>query len=524
MKESLRLIKDKFRFVYFRYLLIATTTILSYSYLRWMLDFRLGVLHLKEDLLDFWIPFILPLLPTAIWLRKPLRILNLKGKNDNGYFFYQFIVSISIAVPIIIAQGYIKSAGSELHEIKSIYEVNKVKSTDCFKIEDITFERKLWGLHRNARTRGRHNEDLIFNNYFVVPITDSKHNIVKPDHRYWLGVKYNETNSNRSSDDVKEKNWQRFYHESMEKFNTMDLGSFEYLKALAYSDDKDGYIESVKSRIKKVDEDNLIILIAEDEPFSQRLGKKFPWILGSFGIGAVVFLLMVLLAPIDKDGLKRVRQHRPLKEDDFKDFIKFLIPSGDELVTALLIDINILIFIGMVISGLNIVSPTGPELMKLGALRRTEVLDGQFWRLFSSMFLHVGMMHLIMNSFGIAITCGLIEGTLGRKRTIIAYIISGVGASLASILIHEHTISVGASGAIFGMMGVMLAFVATKADRGSRVIFLPLVGFYGGISLLIGFLGGIDNAAHIGGLIVGFITGLIIIYTNEDEFLMDIEK
>ena len=81
MKQGLHYIKDKFRFIYFRYLLIATITILVYSYLRWMFDFKLGVLHLKEDLLDFWIPFILPFLPTAIWLRKPLRILNLNGKT-----------------------------------------------------------------------------------------------------------------------------------------------------------------------------------------------------------------------------------------------------------------------------------------------------------------------------------------------------------------------------------------------------------------------------------------------------------
>lgn len=100
---------------------------------------------------------------------------------------------------------------------------------------------------------------------------------------------------------------------------------------------------------------------------------------------------------------------------------------------------------------------------------------------------------------------------MGRLRTLIAYVLSGIGASLASIYWHENTISVGASGAIFGMMGVMIALLITKKDNGAGSIYYIILGLYGGVSLLFGLLGGIDNVAHIGGLLTGFIIGLLII-------------
>lgn len=123
-------------------------------------------------------------------------------------------------------------------------------------------------------------------------------------------------------------------------------------------------------------------------------------------------------------------------------------------------------------------------------------------------------MHIVMNLFGIGATCATIEPILGRFRTIIAYVVSGIVASLVSIYWHENTISVGASGAIFGMMGVMIALLLTRKSGEFGGFYLLILGLYGVVSLLFGLLGGIDNAAHIGGLFSGIIIGLLLIMTR----------
>jgi len=507
-------ISIKLRHIYLRYILISIGFIILYSSIRWYLDFELGVIHLKEDLLNFWIPFALPLIPITIWLRRGIRCLNIKGKNDNGYFAFQFVAAMTIFVPTLITQEYIEASNSKLLTIQSVSEIKKAKSTDCYILKDLNIIKQYAGAHQASRTSGRNNEDLRFTNYFVVPLVDNSTHLDESSHKYWYGFKFTEEMSNYANDEKKNARWKSFYQECIRDYENYNYTNYKYLQGLSFSDDRDGYIEAIKARQKNVDIEKLIILEPIDEPFEQKLGNKFGWIFGSFGIGAFVFLIMVLIPSIDKKEFKRYRENKPLQDDDLKDMLKFLVPKGDHFISAILVDINLIVFILLVLSGINIMSATPRELLELGANRRYEVLNGESWRLFTSMFLHGGIMHILMNLFGIGATCSLIEPILGRWRTFIAYVISGIGASLASIYWHENTISVGASGAIFGMMGVMIALLLTKKDSGFRGIYYIILGLYGGVSLLFGFLGGIDNAAHIGGLLTGIVIGLILIFTE----------
>lgn len=507
-------ISIKLRHIYVRYLLIAIGFIICYSTFRWYFDYKLGVLHLKEDLLDFWIPFGLPFIPIAIWLRRGIRFLDIKGKYDNGFFFYQFIAAMSIFIPTMITQDYIKATRSKLIQVDSPYEIAEARNNDCYEINDFNVIKEYAGVHRASRITGRYNQDLNFTNYFVVPLVDKNQQIDFDNHRHWYGFKFTKRVSNHANYDKKNKRWESFFNQCIQKYEQYDYSNFEYLQGLSYSDDRDGYIAAVRSRQKNNTQENLIILEPMDESFTNKSGDKFVWIFGSFGIGAFVFLLMILIPSIDITEFRRYENKKPLKDDDLKEVLRFVIPSGDDFISAILVDINLIVFILLVFSGINIISATPTELLELGANRRYEVMNGEYWRLFTSMFLHGGILHVTMNLFGIAITCSLIEPVLGRLRTLFAYLISGIGSSLASIYWHENTISVGASGAIFGMMGVMIALLLTKKDKGAGGTYYIILVIYGGVSLLFGFLGGIDNAAHIGGLLVGIVIGFLLILTK----------
>jgi rhomboid protease GluP len=134
-------------------------------------------------------------------------------------------------------------------------------------------------------------------------------------------------------------------------------------------------------------------------------------------------------------------------------------------------------------------------------------------------------MHLFLNIYGLVLASIFIEPILGSVRYAIIYFTSGIIGSIASICWHENTVSGGASGAIFGLCGAVLALALTGifAKEGKRSI-LILFGPYVLINLLMGLVGGIDNAAHLGGLISGAVVALIIymvlkVKSGEDTML-----
>jgi rhomboid protease GluP len=510
MKEIIK----KLNFLYFRYVLIAFATVTVYTSIRWYFDIKLDIIHLKAEILDIWVPMLIPAVPVIIWLRRRIICLDVKGKKDNGYFAYQMVAAFSIAAPLIIAQQYIKEASYQLLEINSLSEIETPNRTSCYVLNDFEVEKNYAGLHQTSRASGKHNEHLTFYNYFVVPLVDNSTSLDNYNHKYWYAFNFTEKMSNKANQSQKEKVWNLFYKKSKNSFENYNYENFEYLKPVEYSDDRDGYVEAIQRRQKIKDESELVILEPIKESFDARVGNKFAWIFGSFGIGGFVFLIMVLFPSFDRIEYNRFVDKKPLREDDLKEFLKFLIPRREHFTTAILIDVNLIIFIIMVFSGISIVSPTGRELLEIGAVRRSEVLQGEYWRLFTAMFLHGGLMHIVMNAFGIGITCGILEPVFGKWKLLVAYLVSGIGGSLASIYWHENIISVGASGAIFGMIGLMIALLITRKDGGFRGIYLILIGLYGGVNLLLGIAGGIDNAAHIGGLLTGIFIGIILIISN----------
>jgi rhomboid protease GluP len=150
-------------------------------------------------------------------------------------------------------------------------------------------------------------------------------------------------------------------------------------------------------------------------------------------------------------------------------------------------------------------------LIRFGANFGPAILQGEIWRLFTSMFLHVGFMHLAFNGYALYIFGLEMESLYHPGRYLIVYILSGLFGSLASFATRgPDVLSAGASGAIFGIIGMNLAFFllhrAALGQLGRLRLQNTLVII--GINLIFGFtVPGIDNMAHLGGLLAGFILG-----------------
>ena len=147
-------------------------------------------------------------------------------------------------------------------------------------------------------------------------------------------------------------------------------------------------------------------------------------------------------------------------------------------------------------------------LLLLGANNSTLVKSGEIYRLLTCMFLHIGIIHLVCNMYSLYIIGREVESLFGKVKYILIYLISGICGSILSICFHPNTISAGASGAIFGLLGCLLYFgyyYRTYIGAKIKSSVLPVII----INLVIGFTtSGIDNAAHIGGLIGGILSAM----------------
>ena len=145
-----------------------------------------------------------------------------------------------------------------------------------------------------------------------------------------------------------------------------------------------------------------------------------------------------------------------------------------------------------------------PLLTLLGAKINSAILAGQFWRLITPMLLHADFAHILFNMFALLVWGQRLEALLGRTRYLLLYFLSGMLGCAASFA-FSSAMSVGASGAIFGLFGAMLYFRKQHREMFKAVFGVQVLVILG-MNLVIGFLGSnIDNFGHIGGLIGGFL-------------------
>ena len=192
----------------------------------------------------------------------------------------------------------------------------------------------------------------------------------------------------------------------------------------------------------------------------------------------------------------------------FKSFQSAFIPVKGFFITPIIIYLNIIIFVIMVCAGVDVMEPNPESLAHWGANFRPLTTNGEWWRLLSACFLHAGLMHLVFNMLALGYIGALLEPRLGKLKFLSAYLFTGLLASSVSLWWNVQTISVGASGAIFGMYGIFLALLTTNfVEKRTRTALFSSIAIFVVYNLAGGLRDGIDNAAHVGGLISGIIIG-----------------
>lgn len=188
--------------------------------------------------------------------------------------------------------------------------------------------------------------------------------------------------------------------------------------------------------------------------------------------------------------------------------------GGRPWITPLVVGLNIVLFVAMVCATKKLGQFTLQELWAWGANFGPLTVNGQWWRLFTALFVHFSLLHVLLNMWALWNIGRLSERLFGHGTLLFLYVASGILASLTSIAWDPSVSSVGASGAIFGVFGSFLAFLSRQRHQMPPAIVrkhwistLAFVLF----NLISGAMQpGIDNAAHVGGLLSGFVLGFIL--------------
>jgi rhomboid protease GluP len=192
------------------------------------------------------------------------------------------------------------------------------------------------------------------------------------------------------------------------------------------------------------------------------------------------------------------------------------LPRRSPLTAALLAAIGVAFGAELALGfagGLGLAGPTDRGVLVALGAHVWPLAAGGAWRLVASLFLHIGVLHLLVNAWALLQLGGLFEGLLGTRRLAAVYFVGGVAGSLASVFVTlagTGRISAGASGAIFAVLGALIAFLARRHERlrpQAKSLLLQLL-FWAGLNVYLGFTTqAIDNGGHLGGFAAGLVIG-----------------
>jgi rhomboid protease GluP len=510
--------RTKLNLVFTPAILLALSFILCYSLLYLIFYIWLKVAF-EEDIVKLWTPVIFASLAVFIFVRPRVHLLKLDKDNGRIRTLYYLVAAGLLSIPTILATSFIDTSTGKLTELNDIKEINQKPQTKYYTVKNYYQYTKGAGIESEIRYTGKRNNNTDFQIYIAVPLVTTWDDTTRSPAAF-LAYHYHKNYSERLSGSEKSREWTGFLSMSLAHFYNSSK-HFVYLDRMLNNDKRENFIISARKSSLYTYESPILILKPIDEDFKNKNGNKLFYTVLSFGIAAFLWFVMIIIPGLHDDKAKKfLASNKAYIEKELKALYDSFKPVKGFVAAPVLIIINTLVYVIMVISGFGIWELEAKELLEAGAIFKPYIEKGEWWRLISGMFMHANFIHLFMNMVGLYL-CGMFcENNIGTLKFTMAYFITGIAAGITSIEWHNTpVVSVGASGAIFGLYGTLLALlVFKKIEPITRRIMLIFVGITAGYNLLVGFLSeGIDNSAHIGGLIAGFLIGCYFARSNKKE-------
>lgn len=493
----------KFVHIFLPLALAAPLFALGYSLFNWQIIQNLR-LPLDKDLVAFWFPFILSGGLVYVLIRPRLRSLRLSEKR-NVPFLYAMAAVLITTIPTVIAQSYVAKASGRMTRVDNASEIPSVAASKFYSIDTaVCLDRRNTHGTLTVQPAGSNNSELEFEAYAAVPVCADRAGRTP----FWIGIEYSETFHNDPWGSANKARYESFVRRSTKMLDGEDPRLYRYFQRVETGQAQRNFEKALRKAGVPTDPPPTI-LVPHRERFEQRTGNSIRLALETLGWGILAWLVLSLLPTVDhhKISARETREHSPSV------VAAFLVPRRDAYGGAILLDLNIVVFLAMVFAGLGVASFQVDDLIDWGASYGPLDHGVGLFRLISSQFVHGGLMHLASNLYGLLFAIIFLLPVAQNMRLILCYLVSGLGGAVASLLVHPNAVSVGASGSIMGLWGTVLILVLLK-DRRVAPLARPIlfnVAIFAGLTLLLGAIDPqVDNAAHIGGLITGMLLGALI--------------
>lgn len=526
-KESIKL---RLKQVFLPYLGLSILSILLFGALRWLLDIYLDVLPLKEGYWDFGIPLLLSVSVVSIWMWPRYELLTLKWvkRSSSGYFFITMV--LALVIPLVLSQNYLSKAAYEVIEVDSLSDIRYYPKQKYFRVDNFEpLKLESVSYIEIQVVSGRYFDSKLHIDYYIATPFTAADNI-------WLGTSYHTKYDNRADQSIKDHQYSAFINDSRHQYEAKDLSTISYFEKLKSSNQRSGYLHTVSTANRQ---SNLPPLILKPETglLADSLDRDFVWGFGSFFIGMVLCLLLVLAAEFDnqekKGTQKHIQKQKPVKKrapvsDVSKSLVVWFRSNKERPVTLVLILTCIAAFILTVFMGMDIIDPLSRQVNSVGGLTMNALQAGKYWRVVTSLFVHVGIMHLVM-SLGMLFATGyILEKVLGSLRFSMAFFICGIFANVLGVLYFDMDMA-GVWGATFSLFGIAIPLVAFKVfNKKYRELFGGTIAAILIITLTSMFFAFINTLIYMVyyllTLCFGIVFGVVMVMTQKQSLLRNARR
>jgi rhomboid protease GluP len=275
-----------------------------YSFLDWFLVARNGWIPLDEDIADIWLPGGLAWILVIFLIQPRLRMLNLRDKRKNLPPLYHFAAVAVVAVPAIIAQGYVRTATGDVTHVVDASLISSNMPSKFYVADNVCMHVNRPVSHAFVTTGGKGNQTLNFDFYVMAPVCSASETT---DQRLvWLGLKFHQSMSNSASRADKNVAYDAFIMKSIQSFNAEDPRDYKFLETLGHNSDRKRFDKTLK--IENYSLPSPIILIPHREPFENRTGDRLAWLAGSIVCGFLLWLVLVFIRPIERTPGRHVQE------------------------------------------------------------------------------------------------------------------------------------------------------------------------------------------------------------------------
>lgn len=507
-------VKTKLTKVYLPFVFVSLTFTALYTFLHWLLIIKLELFQPTEMIVNIIAPVAVSALIMYLYFKKKIKILKLKKRASD---FYSMMCWLFLTLPAIFGQFYLENQQAKLTQISEPSQINLKKQTLFYSIDCARTVNEVGGMWAKQTNADRYGTEIRISCYFACPLIDaeqSRHHKLR-NVKTWIGVKFVRDFSNRPSVDKKKQKEQinKFIKSCISRYVDYKYDT-HYLRNLRMVNDRDQYYSAIERTHRQAKKSELLVLGQEKGSYETRMGHGAAWFWGVLVFVNFLWLFFAFMPGLDETELCK---SDTVKEQETKkgltallDFLKLFVPTKELKATPILVDLNILFFLAMILSGVSFFEPQGSDLLRWGANFKLLTMNGQWYRLLISIFVHAGVIHLLYNMFALLLVGAFIEPSVGSRKFVIIYLLSGLIANMLSLAFHESSILVGASGAIFGMYGLMVALMLLRYlnKKVTKALWMSIAIFIGS-NFVIGLTSsGIDTYAHLGGLLSGFIIGI----------------